>query len=203
MPANPHWITYPLMGTIWKTKNSRFNASDRLRRRQWWKNAALSIMSAYLVGLSIAPKYLANQIVPTGFDYLGFVPVLASILLLAMSVMSAFDEDGIRSRYLHDNAKHLSDLYHDFKTDAVDHEAGLAPRPDPTDYQKRYKSIMALCPYNHDPIDYERTVIDIKKDEGAPTLRSEIVFAVKSWIDAYLWPLLVIVSIPVLFLWLI
>lgn len=203
MPANPHWIAYPLMATLWKTKSSRFNASDRLKRRQWWKNAALAIISAYMVGLSIAPKYLGADISMGSFDYLGFIPVLASVLLLVMSVMSAFDEDGVRSRYLHDNAKLLSDLYHDFKTEAVDHAAGLSVRPDPVAYQAQYKAIMATCPYNHDPIDFERTNLDIRREESSVPFLTIAWFELRVWTDCYLWPALVVVSIPLLFIWLI
>lgn len=186
--SGPPWEANPLMGTIWKTKNSRFNAADRLRRRHWWKTIALGVMSIYILALSVLPKFLTTDQASAEFDFVGFTPVVASVLVLVLSIMTAFDEDVVRSKYLYDNAKALSNLYHHYKLFAESAPTAEELNEFGDRMRKRYDKAMGRCPYNHDDLDFKKTLLDIARDSKMPRAMLAIRCGIGELFDIYFWP---------------
>lgn len=182
------WETHPFLGTIWKTKNSRFNAYERLSKRHWWKTASLAIMSGYVVAGSILPKFVPTVIDASGVDYIGFAVTAASLLVLALGVIAAFDEDNVRAKYLHDNAKEIGELYHRYKLLLLRSPTPVEIAAFEDKTRRRYERSISRCPYNHDELDYKKTLIDIKRDSGIATRWDSIVYGWLSFRDIYLWP---------------
>lgn len=193
----PIWRVHPLLGTMWKTKNSRFHASDRLRQRGYWKGIALSFLSAYVLVLSVVPKYLEGVGSIAHRDYIGLIALSASIVLLVFSIISIFDEDKLRSSYMHDNAKAITALYHSYKL-AIDTAAkGGNNAPSSDAINEQYQAIMEKCPFNHDSIDWLKTTIDIEKEEGKETKGLKAKLRWWMFYDIGLWPALSIV-VPII-----
>jgi hypothetical protein len=173
------------------TRASRFNAASRLKRRVWWKNAALALLSAYVLALSILPKFLAEPTQQPNFDLLGFAPIVASALILVFSLLVAFDEDQVRQRYLYDNGKRLSDLYHRYKL-AINE--GKADSDFTALTRRQYEKAMNRCPYNHDDLDYDKAILhDLG---GKARFTEKVSLAVRQFIDVYLWPLIAVAVPP-------
>lgn len=193
----PIWRVHPLLGTMWKTKNSRFHAADRLRQRGYWKGIALSFLSAYVLVLSVVPKYLEGVGSGAHRDYIGLIALSASIVLLVFSVISIFDEDKLRSSYMHDNAKAITALYHSYKL-AIDTAAKNGQSPPSGDtVNEQYQAIMDKCPFNHDSIDWLKTSIDIGKEEEEDTNGMKAKLRLWMFYDIGLWPALSIL-IPII-----
>ncbi len=183
--------TYPLARTLMITRASRFNAAGRLKHRVWWKNTALALLSAYVLALSILPKFLAVPTRPPEFDLLGFAPIVASALILVFSVLVAFDDDPVRQRYLYDNGKRLSDLYHRYKLAIVE---GTVNADFTSATRRQYEKAMNRCPYNHDDLDYDKAMLH---DLGSRAhFGGKVSLAVRHFADVYLWPLIAVAVPP-------
>lgn len=199
----PIWRVHPLLGTMWKTKNSRFHAADRLRSRGWWKGIALSVLSAYVLVLSVAPKFIESTGADAHRDYIGLVALTASIFLLVFSVMSIFDEDKLRHNYMLDNAKEIASLYHAYKLEIEAAKAAGAPAPSSDAVNAKYQLIIEKCTFNHDGVDWLKTTIDIADEEGKPALWNRVRYAFWMFYDIYFWPIasIIITLIPSWGLW--
>ena len=190
----PIWKVHPLLGTMWKTKNSRFHAADRLRARGWWKGIALSVLSAYVLVLSVVPKFIEGVGESSHRDYVGLIALTASIFILVFSVMSIFDEDKLRYNYMHDNAKEIGKLYHAYKLeiDAASHDSRALP--DSAAVNEKYQAALEKCPFNHDAVDWLKTSIDVCIEEGRSVGWKKAQLAGWMFYDIYFWPVLTIVS---------
>ncbi|WKL56684.1 SLATT domain-containing protein [Asticcacaulis sp. ZE23SCel15] len=189
----PIWKVHPLLGTMWKTKNSRFHAADRLRARGWWKGIALSILSAYVLVLSVIPKFIEIGSEGAHRDYIGLVTLAASIIILVFAVIALFDEDKLRYNYMHDNAKAIASLYHEYKLqiDAAVKEG--RPQPESATVNERYQALLEQCQFNHDAIDWLKTSIDIGEEEGKSVWWMKFRLVAWTAYDVYFWPCLAMV----------
>jgi len=189
------WEKYPLLNTMNKLRKSRFNASERLDRRYKWNSLALVIFSIYALALGFIPKYFPAA-VTSSTDIIGFSSVVSSVFVVALSVYSAFSEDIIRSKYLHDNAKMVTSVYHEYKLIIDNHEGKGGDKPDDLKFQSRYQTIIDGCQYNHDQIDFQSIRGDLEKLNKSQ----------KTWIwiqinfSIYFWPALAIIGPLVLLL---
>lgn len=175
-----------------KLRASRFNAAERLARRYRWHSIALVVFSIYVIALSIAPTFFLD-LNPNTRSIIGFVSVVSSVFVVALSVYSAFSEDVVRGKYLHDNAKQVTNLYQKYKTEIIFREKNNKKPVDSTRYERDYAAIMDSCPYNHDGIDFQYARIDIEKlhQHDARLIKTRLV------VDTYFWPVLAIALPPI------
>lgn len=155
---------YPILITMSKSKASRFNAHERLSNKYKCHSLALAILSIYTIALTIFNKFIPSnnqQLV----NYLAFISSVFSVFIVALSVYLAFSEDAIRGKYLHDNAKKISNLYHRLKTLAVSQISNPRKIIKIMEFEQEYKEIMDSCPYNHNTIDYEISLIRIRTEK--------------------------------------
>ncbi|RYG58047.1 MAG: SLATT domain-containing protein [Alphaproteobacteria bacterium] len=192
--ALPIWRVHPLLGTMWKTKNSRFHAADRLRSRGWWKGIALSVLSAYILVLSVVPKFVESIGGNTNADYIGLVAIAASVFILVFSITSIFDEDKLRSSYMHDNAKEIASLYHAYKLEIDGAIKAGSTFPSPEITNSKYQSIIEKCPFNHDAIDWLKTSIDIALEENKPVKTKQAQLFFWMFYDIYFWPAFAVIA---------
>jgi hypothetical protein len=185
------WEKYPLLSTMSKLRASRFNAAERLGRRYRWHSLSLVIFSIYVIALSVTPQFFPN-ISENAKSISGFVSIVSSVFVVALSVYSAFSEDVVRGKYLHDNAKRVTNLYHQYKIEALAHEAGTNTQIDTPRFEREYATIMDACPYNHDSVDYRSAMIEIEGTGGSRKfwIHTEQLF------DTYFWPALAILLPP-------
>lgn len=186
------WEKYPLLNTMMKLRKARFNAAERLGHRYKWHSMALVVFSIYVLALSIVPKYLVLQIQTV--EIINFVSVVSSVFTLVLSVYSAFSEDVVRGKYLHDNAKQVTNLYHKYKIAIDDFESKDGDQPNNMLYEEKYNAIMDACPYNHDQIDYQSIRSELEK--LSPWEKFNIGF--QAALGLYFWPVLAIAVPPVL-----
>jgi len=192
----PIWKVHPLLGTMWKTKSSRFYAADRLRARGWWKGIALSILSAYVLILSVIPKFIEGGTESAHRDYIGLIALTASIIILVFSIISIFDDDKLRFNYMHDNAREIASLYHEYKLQIDAATRDGHPMPSSGEINIRYQAALDKCPFNHDAIDWLKTTIEIQSEEGKKVGWKKFHLALWFFYDVYFWPLLSI-TLPV------
>ena len=185
------WEKYPLLSTMSKLRASRFNAAERLAKRYRWHSLSLVVFSIYVIALSVTPAFFPDLSLSVR-NVTGFVSIVSSVFVVALSVYSAFSEDVVRGKYLHDNAKKVTNLYHQYKIDVLNHENDSTHQLDTPRYEREYATIMDACPYNHDGIDYKSAMIQIDGVKG----RRKILMSLALASDMYFWPTLAITLPP-------
>lgn len=190
--AQELWVKYPLLNTMSKLRASRFNAAERLAKRYRWHSIALVVFSIYVIALSIAPNFFPNMRDDVR-NVTGFVSIVSSVFVVALSVYSAFSEDVVRGKYLHDNAKRVTNLYQQYKIMAYEHVNNNGPAPSNSEFESKYAAIMDSCPYNHDGIDFQNAMIGIEKIHPSDAKRIKFKLA----FDMYFWPILAILLPPI------
>lgn len=185
------WEKYPLLSTMSKLRASRFNAAERLSRRYRWHSLSLVIFSIYVIALSILPQFFPG-IPETTQSLIGFVSIVSSVFVVALSVYSAFSEDVVRGKYLHDNAKRVTNLYQQYKIEATAHDEGRNRKIETSKFEREYATIMDSCPYNHDAIDFKCAMIQIDDIKGGKKFWTQV----EQIFDTYFWPILAIILPP-------
>ena len=187
------WEKYPLLNTMMKLRMARFNASERLSNRYRWQSMALVVFSIYVLGLSILPKYMPVPI-DAKYDVIGFATAFSSVFVVALSAYSAFSEDVVRAKYLHDNAKQVTNIYHQYKLQIDEFESKGGPSPQTLHFEAEYRKIMDSCPYNHDHIDYQSIRSEIEKVRGI----EKFLINFRIFLSLYFWPTIAFIGPPVL-----
>lgn len=180
--------TKNLSTTIQKTKDARYHASERLNRRATWKSALLVLLSAYILLLSIFPKFVPSGSVTFLGEGVDFLTFSASLVLLILSVFLAFDEDRVRAQGLYDNAWRIGTIYHEYKH-AVDRAASTGEPPPSGDEQyAQYREALEACKFRHDPIDYIGISIALDARDGQRVRFRRAMYLLRYLCDVYIWP---------------
>ena len=143
-------LSEELYDKIWKTKGTRFNAYERLRRRQKRSFYATGLLSAYLIIINLLQPF--NLLVlPTDSNMINFISVSLSIILLVFVTIENSAEYNLKGDNFHNCAKELGRIFNDL------HSLMDKNEKDQTKYEeigKRYSGVLDRYD-NHSPIDYE------------------------------------------------
>lgn len=137
----------------WRTAGARYNASRRLKRREWVSTSSLALLSALSVAVAFSQKVYANSGTPLD-DYLSVVSMGLGVLLLVISLLEWGSGYGVRAETLFKNAELLTAFQ--FKVaqtlEAINakvtvslHEVDLL--------RLEYEAAKNRCTTNHQPID--------------------------------------------------
>jgi conflict system pore-forming effector with SLATT domain len=137
-----------LVRTMHMVKAARFNAAERMERKQLVSVVALSVVSLYFVGLSVwQAVYAAHLSEPTN-RLITLVSIMSSICTMVLALIEAMNDYKIKAHHMHTCALAVNDLLQELR---------LADTQDPAavqDIRRRYNEIVRGCPYNHARIDY-------------------------------------------------
>lgn len=139
-----------LYDKIWKTKGARFNAYERLRRRQRRSFYATGFLSAYLIIINLLQPFgLIN--LPQDSLIISFISVSLSIMLLVFVIIENAAEYNLKGDNFHNCAKELGRVFNNLHS--------LIEKKDDTqskfdDLSSKYSDIIDKYD-NHSPIDYE------------------------------------------------
>lgn len=112
MRARKGTLSEELYDKIWKTKGTRFNAYERLRRRQKRSFYATGLLSAYLIIINLLQPF--NLLVlPTDSNIINFISVSLSIILLVFVTIENSAEYNLKGDNFHNSAKELGRIFND------------------------------------------------------------------------------------------
>lgn len=149
-PAAPSPVDQ-LVRTMQIVKAARFNAAERLERKQLVSVVALSIVSLYFVGLSVWQALYAPSISEPTNRLVTLVSIMSSIATMVLALIEAMNDYRIKAHQMHACALAVNDLLQELRlADTRDH---LVVQ----DIRRRYNEIVRSCPYNHARIDYLMT----------------------------------------------
>lgn len=143
-------LSNELYDKIWKTRGARFNAYERLRRRQKRSFYATGLLSAYLIIINLLQPFNLF-VLPTDSNVINFISVSLSIILLLFVTIENSAEYNLKGDNFHNCSKELGRIFNDL------HSLMDMNEEDQTKYEeigKRYSDLLDRYD-NHSPIDYE------------------------------------------------
>ena len=143
-------LSEELYDKIWKTKGTRFNAYERLRRRQKRSFYATGLLSAYLIIINLLQPFNL-LVVPSDSNIINFISVSLSIILLVFVTIENSAEYNLKGNNFHNCAKELGRIFNDL------HSLMEKTEMDQTKYERlaeKYADVIDRYD-NHSPIDYE------------------------------------------------
>ncbi len=171
-----------LQTDAWRTAGCRYNASRRLKRREFVSTVSLAFFSALTVALAFLQKVYSAQPGTPIDNYLTALSACLGVFLLAISLIEWGAGSGLKADLLYQNAEGLN--AHSRKIAQVIAEldaGGMVTWATVDQLREEYEAIKAGCAQNHEPLD-DRLFLAQKRTakefwcDGKPT-----VSAVGAW----------------------
>jgi hypothetical protein len=137
-----------LLAAMRTVKAARFNAAERLERKNTVSLFAMSMVSLYFVGLSVWQAVYASTLGEATNRLVTLVSIMSSIFTLVLALIEAMNDYRMKAHHMHACALAVNDLYHELQ---------LMPRLDAGQVQEfrlRYNAAVRSCPFNHARVDY-------------------------------------------------
>jgi hypothetical protein len=142
------------------TKGSRFNAAERLRRRDRTSTMIVSFASAYVIVLTIIPVIF--HIPEFVASIITLAIIVFSIVILTYSLIQYSSSDPVKAEQHHRCAIEINALRRELRVQPVVTFESL------THYAKEYDELLQRYSINHEPVDYETYKIEHPDEYPAP-----------------------------------
>lgn len=145
-----------LQTNAWCTSGARYNASRRLKQREWFSTFSLAVFSALSVAVAFAQKVYSP--IPGGMldNYLTSVAAALGVFLLSISLLEWGAGYGAKAEALYRNAELLNAFQFKMKQIIAQIEAGkVVEDKEIDDLRVEYELAKEKCSINHLPVDYE------------------------------------------------
>ena len=136
------------MRTMHTVKAARFNAAERLERKNLISVVALSIVSLYFVGLSVWQAVYASILTEPANRLITLVSIMSSICTLVLALIEAMNDYKLKAHHMHTCALAVNDLLQELRLADASDVAAVQ------DLRRRYNEVVRGCPFNHARIDY-------------------------------------------------
>jgi hypothetical protein len=137
-----------LLAAMRTVKAARFNAAERLERKNTVSLFALSMVSLYFVGLSVWQAIYGSTLDEPASRLITLVSIMSSVFTLVLALIESMNDYKMKAHHMHACALAVNDLYHEFKLMRTP-DAGMIQ-----EFRRRYNDAVRSCPCNHARIDY-------------------------------------------------
>lgn len=127
---------------MWRTVGARFNAARRLRSQQNWSVVTISMLSLYIVAISIPGVW--SKVPESDTHFFPAISILASIFVIILSLLEASRGYEVKADRLHRSAMKLNEIYSELLIGQQKKDAN------PSEIISRYHAEIQTCPENHD-----------------------------------------------------
>jgi len=152
-----------LLAAMRTVKAARFNAAERLERKNVVSLFAMSMVSLYFVGLSVWQAVYASTLDEATNRLVTLVSIMSSIFTLVLALLEAMNDYRMKAHHMHACALAVNDLYHELQL------APAAGDVQVEEFRLRYNAALRSCPHNHARVDYlmARTARNMPWEERA------------------------------------
>ena len=150
-----------LAATMRLVKSARFNAAERLERKQAVSLFTQTIVALYFIGLAVWQAIYFGQIDDASNRLMTFIQIVSSVFTLMLGLLESLNDYPMKAHHLHNCGLVVSELSQELK---------IARLSDPRDVQafrRKYNEALKACPVNHNRIDYLFAKLDGKGDTRA------------------------------------
>lgn len=159
MDNHPSRASDHLLRKMWQTKSARFNAHKRLEGRHRLSIFATSLLSCYLVGVSLYQLVFESSLTATGIKLLSVTNIVVSVFLIMITLVEAARNYGSEAERMRENALAISTLYNAFQ--ALPLAEADAQRQQ---YAADYSALLENAQLNHEDLDRNRFRIPNAKE---------------------------------------
>ena len=139
--------------TVATTRDARFQANLRLVRRHYLSSYLISLLSLYVIALSLYPNIATPQLTQQQTQILLASTIVLSIFIIILSLTESSRNYYHHGEVLHDCAREVGRIYNKLKLIREDDE-GLTEIIGK--YAHEYEEALRHCHANHQNIDYYR-----------------------------------------------
>ncbi len=138
---------------------ARSNAHSRLEQKHKVSIFTLSIISLFVVSISLyALTY--NMVLPlTTKSAITFASIISSIFIIIVGLLESQNNYQVRALQMHKCAMEINDLYQRLQIEPMISKETLQM------YTEKYHFVMHACPYNYDDIDAKMAKLEVKNSE--------------------------------------
>lgn len=140
---------HPIYERMWKTKQSRYEAARRLKRRNRMSLCTISVLSIYAIALSLVQ--LVAEVPQQINNYVDIATMLFAIAVLVVSAIEAGANYSVRADALHRSANEIAFLADRF---ASAYRDGGTDEQLEQNFMRRYHMSLSKYQDNHETIDY-------------------------------------------------
>lgn len=143
-----------LRTTAWRSSGARFNASRRLKLRDWFATFSVSGFSAISVGLAVVQRIYALQSGTPIDNYVTTLAVCIGLFVIVISLIEWGAGNAVKAGALYRNGEELNGFQRKLEqrlSEAADGPPCAAEEV--TALREEYEEIKGRCPYNHEPVD--------------------------------------------------
>ncbi|WP_370141847.1 SLATT domain-containing protein [Bradyrhizobium yuanmingense] len=137
------------------TRDVRFQANLRLSGRERGSSYIVSLLSLYVIGLSLIPNIV--ELKPFQSQILLGCSIVLSVFVIFTSLIDGAQNFFHPGELLHQCARTIAVVHHALKTIDVSHDPGAAKLQLET-LQKDYQSALDECPINHENVDFYKEI---------------------------------------------
>lgn len=158
-----------LSDKIWKTKNARFIAAQRMRRSRISSTASVALLSASVIAVNMLAFLNISENDKT---IITIVTVVLSTFALVMSLLISllryeYREDNYQQcgRELENLNQRLKIRIEDIQSEEKDEEDVKSPNDDNMKYLNEYNDILRRFNLNHSEFDYNYSMLKAESDK--------------------------------------
>lgn len=136
---------------VWRTAGARYNASRRLRLRDWFATFSIAMFSAIGIALAVIQKVYGFEASSSVDKYITVLSVAIGLFVIVISLIEWGFSGAVKADVLHRNAEQLNRLQLEIAqtlSSGGDLNSEVA-----TKFRERYEEIKDSCSFNHEPID--------------------------------------------------
>lgn len=179
--------------TMWITKHSRYNASDRLKKKHLLSIYTISVLSVYVILLSLLSKYGFKIENSQLYDLLS---VVSAIFILVLSLTEASKNYMVASEKLFICGNETRDLLDELKKYSNKSDADV---PGIESISSKYSHVLKTCGENHETIDFDLLRAQRPADFKGINWFSSICFRSKYFLNIYRFYFSLLFLPPVIF----
>jgi SMODS and SLOG-associating 2TM effector domain family 5 len=161
LPSRDAHAADQLASTMKLVKSARFNAAERLERKQKVSLATQSIVALYFIGVAVFQAVYIGQIDDATNRLLTFIQIVSSVFTLILGLLESLNDYQMKAHHLSNCALAVADLSQDLRIANITDKSGVQ------DYRRRYNEALRACPVNHTRLDYQFALLDGKGDSRA------------------------------------
>jgi hypothetical protein len=136
------------------TKGSRFNAHKRLEGRDRRMALLIALTSAMVIALTFLST--AYRLPPAVVSDLNVVTMVASVLILAVSLIQYSNNDAVNAEQHHRCGLEINELRGQLQA----RQEAMIGEDELLEFARRYAHILDKYSVNHDVVDYDRYRLD-------------------------------------------
>jgi uncharacterized membrane protein len=156
---------------MWRTAGSRFNCCRRMKYRDTTSTATISMLSIYLIAISVAQKiYNVGHEHPDIDNHLTFIAIIGAVFIIIISLIEWAGNYSVRAERLFENATEIKKLQARIERALIDGTPESILKSEFESAGHDYEQLVDKNSPNHDPVD-DSLFIAQNRTESHPSFR--------------------------------